>query len=481
MKLEEVYMKIKKHKDDNSSVSDKRISRRDALKMGSIGAVAGSIAALKYPSSAAEKKIDESARKMTVVEHDEFPNKISSDYKPFNQLNLIFTQGFMRTNPDIAKIAGKYLHGTHQPGFPDMGIGYRQLDHAIRKGSESLMTYTTHFAAAAIPGHGIQSWEQKKKPANMFDPIVIAPKKYKFKTREEASAAIKRAASLYGADLVGITRNDPRWNYTPITDFTRAMEGKNPVINWSDFPFKPKTVIVLGFEMDYEAMATAPALTEEATTMECYSRMSKTAFQLSVFLKNLGYQSVPCNNDTALSVPYAVAAGLGELSRIGILINYKYGPRVRLAKVFTDFDFVEYDKPKTFGVHEFCKRCKRCADACPADAIPFDDEPTWEPTHEHAHLKTSNPGVYKWYLDGYKCFKFWSENHGDCGSCIASCPYNKPDFWHHRLVDRISAALPGPFHTLMKELDRIFGYGDTADKKAVKRFWSAKGRSYDGF
>ena len=147
-------MKIKKHKDDNSSVSDKRISRRDALKMGSIGAVAGSIAALKYPSSAAEKKIDESARKMTVVEHDEFPNKISSDYKPFNQLNLIFTQGFMRTNPDIAKIAGKYLHGTHQPGFPDMGIGYRQLDHAIRKGSESLMTYTTHFAAAAIPEIG---------------------------------------------------------------------------------------------------------------------------------------------------------------------------------------------------------------------------------------------------------------------------------------------------------------------------------------
>ena len=34
--------------------------------------------------------------------------------------------------------------------------------------------------------------------------------------------------------------------------------------------------------------------------------------------------------------PLAIMAGLGELSRIGILITPEFGPRVRLCKVFTD-------------------------------------------------------------------------------------------------------------------------------------------------
>lgn len=459
-----------------------KLNRRDFFKFGAASAAIG---ALTLPAIAKEKlaeKIDDTAGGNKIKEHDDFPNEISPDYKPFNQEKLIFTQAFMNTNPYLGKVGQQYMHNIHRPeGNPEAGEGYSQLEHALRDGAGSLMSGTTDFSAAAIPGHGILSWEQKDKPGRMFDPIYVAPMKHQFKSKAEASEAIKRAAKLYGASMVGITRNDPRWNYTPMTDFTKAYEGKDPIIPWSQFPFKPKSVIVMAFEMDYEAMATAPSLVEEGATMEGYSRMSKTAFQLSVFLKRLGYQSVPTTNDTALSVPYAIAAGLGELSRIGILVTYKYGPRVRIAKVFTDFDFVEYDKPKTFGVLEFCKRCKRCADACPSKSIPFDDEPTWKPTHKNAHFETSNPGVKKWYLDGVSCFEYWTKNHGDCGSCIASCPYNKPDFWHHRLVDKISYALPGATHSLMKELDEVFGYGNVNDKEAIKKFWSEKGKSYDGF
>ncbi len=465
----------------NNGSGDK-ISRRTALKMGALGALFTGAAISKAPQAIASKSIEKEVKKNKIKVHDDFPNEISPDYKPFNQEKLIFTQAFMNSDPHLGKVGQQYMHNVHKPeGNAESGEGYGQLGHALREGSGSLMSHTTDFSAAAIPGHGILSWEQKDKPSRMFDSIYVAPKKYKFNSKAEASEAIKRAAKLYGASMVGITRNDPRWNYTPMTDFTKAFEGKDPVIPWSKFPFEPKSVIVMAFEMDYEAMATAPSLIEEGATMEGYSQMSKTAFQLSVFLKRLGYKSVPTTNDTALSVPYAIAAGLGELSRIGILVTYKYGPRVRIAKVFTDFDFVEYDKPKTFGVLEFCKRCKRCADACPSKSIPFDDEPTWEPTHKNAHFETSNPGVKKWYLDGVSCFEYWTKNHGDCGSCIASCPYNKPDFWHHRLVDKISAALPGTTHSLMKEMDAVFGYGNVGDKQAIKKFWSKKGKSYDGF
>ncbi len=465
---------------DKGKGSNEMISRRSALKVGALGALFAGAAIGKAPkamAAKAEKEINSDKIKV----HDDFPNKISADYKPFNQEKLIFTQGFMHTEPTLAKIADDYMKGAHMLGDPALGEGYGQLEHALREGSGALMTETTHYSAAGIPGHGILSWEQKKKPDYWYDTKVVAHKKHKFSSKAEATEAIKRAAKLYGASMVGITRNDPRWNYTPMTDFTKAWEGKDPIIPWTKFPFKPKSVIVMAFEMDYEAMSTAPSLVEEGATMEGYSEMSKTAFQLSVFLKKLGYQSVPATNDTGLSVPYAIAAGLGELSRIGILVTYKYGPRVRIAKVYTDFDFVEYDKPKTFGVYEFCKRCKRCADACPSKSIPHDTEPTWKPTHKHAHLETSNPGVYKWYLDGVSCWEYWAKNHGDCGSCIAACPYNKPDFWHHRLVDKISAALPGTTHSLMKEMDAVFGYGNVNDKDAIKKFWSKKGKSYDGF
>lgn len=468
-------------KSETKISSGENISRRSALKLGALGALFTGAAVSRAPQALAANSIEKEIKKNALTEHDNFPYKISPDYKPFNQEKLVFTQAFMKTNPELAKIGKDYMESCHMLGNPDLGEGYTQLDHALREGSGSLMTYTTHYSAAAIPGHGILSWEQKEKPDNLFDKIVVAPKKHKFNSKAEASAAIKRAAKLYGASLVGITKNDPRWNYTPMTDFTKTWEGKDPVIPWSKFPFEPKSVIVMAFEMDYEAIATAPSLVEEGATMEGYSQMSKTAFQLSVFLKTLGYKSVPATNDTALSVPYAIAAGLGEASRIGILVTYKYGPRVRIAKVFTDFDFVEYDKPKTFGVFEFCKRCKRCADACPSQSIPHDDNPTWKPTHKHAHLETSNPGVYKWYLDGVGCFEYWSKNHGDCGCCIAACPYNKPDFWHHRLVDKISAALPGATHSFMKEMDAVFGYGNVGDKDAVKKFWSEEDKSYDGF
>lgn len=41
-------------------------------------------------------------------------------------------------------------------------------------------------------------------------------------------------------------------------------------------------------------------------------------------------------NDTALAIPYAIKAGLGEYGRHGLLITPEYGPRVRIGKIFTD-------------------------------------------------------------------------------------------------------------------------------------------------
>ncbi len=70
-------------------------------------------------------------------------------------------------------------------------------------------------------------------------------------------------------------------------------------------------------------------------------------------------------NDTALSIPQAVDAGLGELGRNGLLITPDRGPCVRICKVFADMPLAP-DRPVRFGVSEFCRSCARCADACQA-------------------------------------------------------------------------------------------------------------------
>ena len=85
----------------------------------------------------------------------------------------------------------------------------------------------------------------------------------------------------------------------------------------------------------------------------------------------------PSVNDTALSVPFAVEAGLGKLSRLNKMVSPEFGAGVRLCKVFTDLPMA-CDKPIDCGIVEFCKRCKKCAEACPSRALSFDEEPSFK-------------------------------------------------------------------------------------------------------
>jgi epoxyqueuosine reductase len=459
---------------------EKKVDRREFLKISAASTALGAMTVAGLSSSAIAGKAAETAGKPQIKEVDEFPYKISPDYKPFPSTNNIFNRA-LGGHPTL----GPLFQTLDRLEYDNNKPGQRQMDDAIYAGAFSLSFKATGTSTSGHPGMGIQSWKQRTKKDSKFnfDHDYVHEHKCKFKTKEEATDAIKRAARLYGAQLVGITKRDPRWDYANHVQIDFAAPGgpKPRIFGWEEFPFEPKTVVVLAFEMDYETMAAAPSKISAAGTAEGYSQMAKSAFQLSVFFKALGYHSVACGNDTGLSVPYAVAAGLGETGRNGIMVTYKYGPRVRLAKVYTDFDFVEYDKPKIFGVHEFCERCMRCADSCPSRAISFDAKPSMAPTHDDPEKWFNNPGVEKYYINAKKCFEYWCKSNTDCAICITSCPYNKPDFWHHRMVDKINALMPGPLHTFMREMDIAFGYGNSFDPKAIKKFYASNGRKYNGF
>ena len=344
--------------------------------------------------------------------------------------------------------------------------GYTQKDRALQKaGWEPLNIAGSRGSANLQPNTPFNSWDQSG----------VEKEQYQFKSKQEASDAIKSAARVFGAVKCGIARRDKRWDYDPLYDIENEKE-----LSWEkDFPFEPKTVIVILLSMDYDCIATAPAWTADGTAADGYSQMGVKATQMATFLHGLGYQAVGAGNDLGGSVPYAIMAGLGEGGRNGALLAPGVGPRVRIAKIYTDFDFVEYDQPHTWGITEFCLSCGKCADACPSDAIPkledenggYGFEPSYEFSDEPGYTWNNHLGIRKFYSDAKKCYNFWVENGGACSACIASCTFNEPDYWHHWFIMAITPWTPKPLHAAMALSHPAFGYGHTNDPKKAEKFW----------
>ncbi len=265
---------------------------------------------------------------------------------------------------------------------------------------------------------------------------------------EEAAEIVKRAAKLYGANLVGICKLDRKWIYDPDHP---AFAGE-----WDDryqrvIPEKLRYVIVLAVAMDQRLLRFTPSVLDVSTSLG-YSVSSFVAANLADFINRLGYSSMSAVNEAALSIPLAIEAGLGELGRHGLLITAKYGPAVRISKVFTDLP-LKTDEPREIGVREFCEKCKKCAGHCPSQAIPH-GEPTWEGPVPGSN----NPGVFKWYINPDKCLGFWGKNGGQCSVCIRVCPWTKGEELIHRAVKLLIRKTP-LLNPLWIFLDDLLGYG----------------------
>ena len=88
--------------------------------------------------------------------------------------------------------------------------------------------------------------------------------------------------------------------------------------------------------MDFGLVETYPSALAGAATGREYSHESTIVMQVAAYIRNLGYQAVPSMNDTALVIPYAIKAGLGEYGRNQMVLTPEFGPRVRFSKIFTD-------------------------------------------------------------------------------------------------------------------------------------------------
>ncbi len=273
-------------------------------------------------------------------------------------------------------------------------------------------------------------------------------------TAAENSAEVKRAGAFLGADAIGICEYDERWVYTH--NYSRQKLTDKEM----DLPEDLTHVVVIVNEMDHQTIQTVPSALSGAATGQGYSRDIIAALSLTQYIRNLGYRAVASLNDTALSIPLAIQAGLGQYGRHGLLITPEFGPRVRIAKIFTDLPLIP-DQPIDFGVTATCNICRRCSDGCPVKAIP-DDAPKFETHDGISHLK----GVKKWTVNAKQCFKFWVNQGTDCSICIRVCPYNKD--YSKRFNRLLRWMLSNRWRRLALWLDAKLKYGE---RKTAGWWW----------
>ncbi len=367
--------------------------------------------------------------------------EVLDTFERFNQCNDIYSRAQwderVRSKKAIDWFKGMFL--------PGLGVkkseGYGIKDFALRNAG---WMGTNLVIQRSLDQDRVDAFGDYIRPYS-------APNPQKIEVPDAAamSEEIKRVSRLFGADDVGVTAYDPRWH------FTDNFSIKTLTQKSYKFPDDLPNVIVIVTAMHYEAVKCYPSATAGIAVGHGYSKDCELVQSIATYILNLGYRAIASVNDTSQAIPYAIQAGLGEYGRNGLLITKDFGPRVRIGRIYTDLPLA-HDKPKRFGVREFCDTtCRRCADSCPPKAISHEAPTDVVPT------QSQMKGVRKWQVDPERCFKFWANQGTECGICMRVCPYNKDvSRWWSRLYYRFWQRLAAsPLKRAALRLDVALGFG----------------------
>lgn len=223
------------------------------------------------------------------------------------------------------------------------------------------------------------------------------PQEIKTAPKELWDEIIQMAKSL-GIDLIG---------FAPIDD---NLIFENDYVGGIELLYEYG--IVLGMEMDYDAINTAPNPPAGLESLRIYAELGEATNKLADFIRSKGYRVIACHplGGPILYPTMAVKANLGEIGSQGLLITKKFGPRQRLSLISINAGPLPENKLEEFDISKFCEKCRRCINFCPVNAIL--DEP----------IVNENGTVTR--IDSKKCFEYFYETTG-CSVCIEKCPFHK--------------------------------------------------------
>ena len=254
---------------------------------------------------------------------------------------------------------------------------------------------------------------------------------------EEITKYIKNWTIKLGALEIGITELKDYHKYS-----YRGRKG-----NYGNkVEINHRFAIAFTVEMDYDAIKSGPMAPIVMESAQQYLAAGAIGVQVAEFIRELGYSArAHIDGDYEVVCPLvAKDAGLGEIGRMGLLMTPKLGPRVRIAVVTTDIPLVVDKRKFDPTIVDFCNNCKKCAEACPSNAISFDE-------------RKEIDGVNRWQINQESCFNFWTITGTDCGRCVSVCPYSHPDNLLHNLV-RYGINNSGIFSRLALFLDNaVYG------------------------
>lgn len=195
------------------------------------------------------------------------------------------------------------------------------------------------------------------------------------------AATIKAFLHEKGADLVGISSID---------SYPKDNSNRDP----RQYMRRARSVVAFARRVAFSSATPYPsvaALQFGDFTLE--AQLNELAYEFSLWLENGAEMAapMPAGRDVvefvveqgppdvpkvrmsgSFDLRYAaVVGGLGEIGANGLVINERYGSRIRLCAVITSA-VLEADKSLDFGrkLPAFCEECGlRCAKACPAKAL----------------------------------------------------------------------------------------------------------------
>jgi len=317
-----------------------------------------------------------------------------------------------------------YRNNTDKKAADD---GFRSKAGLLKPGSSHYNTF--HFASADASFETIEALRNKVNGPVNQDHVKVEP--------ERITNYIRQWSRKLGTLDCGIARLK---DYHLYSVGGRAERRNKPVVN------SHKYALAFTVEMDKTMMDSAPSGSIVMESGQQYLESGKIALQVASFIRNLGYEArahIDGNYEVVCPL-VARDAGLGEIGRMGLLMTPKHGPRVRISVVTTDLPLIIDQPLHDYSMIDFCEKCKKCADACPSQAISFNE-------------REEIDGVKRWQINQESCFTLWCQLGTDCGRCISVCPYSHPNNLLHNLV-RSGLKNSSLFRTVALKMDDYF-YG----------------------